>query len=284
MSISVIIPTYNRSDFLDSAVQSVVDQTFPCSELVIIDDGSNDDTGIKVKKLTHRLHIPVKYYFQENRGAAAARNTGIKMASSDFLCFLDSDDRYMPEKLSLQITAMQQNDHLISHTREIWFRREKLLNQKRKHQPRDGYIFRECLDMCAVGMSTVMVRRSLFDKYGYFDETLPCCEDYDFWLRVSVNEEFFLVPKQLTIKNGGRDDQLSVIYREGMDKYRIRSIVNLLAHYSLTTSQQNIALQELKRKCDIYGKGCLKHGKKEEGRYYLQLPSEYGYNKKFTRG
>ena len=278
MSISVIIPTYNRSEFLDSAVQSVVDQTFSCSELVIIDDGSSDDTGIKVERLTRRLPFPVKYYYQENRGAAAARNTGIKMASSDFICFLDSDDRFVPEKLSLQVTAMQQNDHLISHTCEIWFRRGKLLNQKKNHQPRDGYIFKDCLDICAVGMSTVMARRSLFDIYGYFDESLQCCEDYDFWLRVSVNEEFLLVPRQLTIKNGGREDQLSVIYRTGMDKYRIRSIVKLLDNWAMTTSQQNLALQELKRKCDVYGNGCIKHGREEEGRYYLQLPSEYGFS------
>lgn len=272
MSITVIIPTYNRSDFLQSAVLSVADQTRQCSELIVVDDGSFDDTAETVKKLTPRLPFPLKYIYQENKGAAAARNTGIRNASSKYICFLDSDDRFAPEKLSFQLQTMQQTQYRISHTREIWFRQGKLLNQKRKHQPPGGYIFNECLYMCVVGMSTVMVDRSLFEKYGYFDESLPCCEDYDFWLRVSVNEEFLLVPEKYTLKEGGRADQLSVIYRLGMDKYRIRSIVNLIENSSLTELQYALALNELKRKCEIYGNGCLKHGREQEGRYYLQLP------------
>ena len=276
MPISVIIPTYNRSNFLERAVLSVADQTCQCLELIIVDDGSTDDTGNTVERLAHRLRFPLKYFYQENKGAAAARNTGIRNASSEYICFLDSDDRFVPEKLSFQLNAMQQTESLISHTREIWFRRERLLNQKKKHLPRGGHIFRECLQMCVVGMSTVMVRRSIFDKYGYFDESLPCCEDYDFWLRVSVNEEFLLVPRQYTIKDGGRDDQLSVVYRTGMDKYRIRSIVNLLDNNPLTEFQRDLALKELKRKCEIYGNGCLKHGREEEGNYYLRLPHKYG--------
>lgn len=275
MSISVIIPTYNRSDFLERAILSVANQIFPCSELIIVDDGSSDETGKTVERLARQLSFPLKYFYQENKGAAAARNTGLRNASYRHICFLDSDDRFMPEKLSSQLKAMQQTGYLISHTREIWFRRGKLLNQKKKHRPRGGYIFKKCLQMCVVGMSTVMADRSLFDKYGYFDESLPCCEDYDFWLRVSVREKFLLVPHQLTIKDGGRDDQLSVVYRMGMDRYRVQSIVNLLENVSLDESQYALALTELEKKCAIYGNGCLKHGREEEGEYYLRLPDAY---------
>lgn len=273
--ISVIIPTYNRYSFLEQAIQSVFKQTFACNELLIIDDGSTDGSEILVRRLAEKTSIQVRYIFQKNKGAAAARNHGIKKAQGDLLCFLDSDDRYMPEKLALQVQAMEEHGLLVSHTLEKWLRRGQHLNQKHRHQPPDGDIFSACLPMCVVGMSTVMARRELFDKYGMFDENLPCCEDYDFWLRVSCREKFKLVPQPLTVKNGGRDDQLSVIHRVGMDKYRIQAIVNLLENTSLTKKQYELALYELQRKCEIYGNGCIKHGRKDEGQHYLQLPVNF---------
>lgn len=275
MSITVIIPTYNREAFLKKAVMSVVEQTLCCDELIIVDDGSTDKTKMLVERLSQNISFPVYYVLQENSGAAAARNTGIKKASSDHLCFLDSDDRFDPEKLYLQYNAMLESNALISHTREIWYRQGKLLNQKKKHRPREGYIFKNCLRMCVVGMSTVMIKKVLFDRYGLFDENLPCCEDYDFWLRVSTNELFQLVHQPLTIKEGGREDQLSVIYRMGMDKYRIQSIFQLLEQKKLSSEQRDLAISELQRKCRIFGNGCLKHGREEEGRKYLELPSRF---------
>ena len=84
-------------------------------------------------------------------------------------------------------------------------------------------------------MSTVMVKRELFEHYGLFDESLPCCEDYDLWLRVAHERPFLLVDHALTLKEGGRADQLSRIYRLGMDRYRIQSLCNLLESGVLTT-------------------------------------------------
>lgn len=273
--ISVIIPTYNRDQFLEQAVRSVLEQTYPCDELLIVDDGSTDDTEFIVRKLKANSNIPIRYFFQENKGAAAARNLGIKKAEGELLCFLDSDDRFRSDKLALQLQAINESDFLISHTGEKWLRRGQHLNQKHKHQSPDGYIFPACLPMCVVGMSTVITRRELFERYGMFDESLPCCEDYDFWLRVSVKEEFKLVPQPLTVKNGGRDDQLSVIHRVGMDRYRIQSLRNLLENISLTDEQYELAVTELENKCEVYGNGCIKHGREEEGQYYLQLPKKY---------
>ena len=130
--------------------------------------------------------------------------------------------------------------------------------------------------MCVVGMSTVMVRRTLFDRYGLFDASLPCCEDYDLWLRIGCREPFLLVPEALTGKDGGRPDQLSAIYRMGMDVYRIRSLRKLLAQGVLTAGQRRAAEIEMARKCLIYGKGCLKHGRVEEGRRYLEMAERSG--------
>lgn len=273
MQISVIIPTYNRAGWLAEAVRSVLCQTLPPAEVLIVDDGSTDRTRSLVEELAGESSLPLTYIHQDNRGAAAARNTGIRAARGDTLCFLDSDDRFVPEKIALQYASLQSSGCRISHTRELWFRRGRPLNQKKIHQPPQGEIFRASLAMCVVGMSTVMVRRELFACYGYFDETLPCCEDYDFWLRAGSRERFFLVDLPLTVKNGGRSDQLSVRYRMGMDKYRIHSLVKLLAGGGLSGEPALLALRELERKCAIYGRGCIKHGREEEGQAYLRLPS-----------
>jgi len=277
--ISVVIPTYNRVEFLSEAIESVVNQNESVGELLIIDDGSIDNTHELVNGYIQGSIIPIRYVYQENQGAAAARNRGIEEAAGDILCFLDSDDKFTSEKISVQFREMENNPStLISHTREIWYRRGVFLNQKRKHQAPDGDIFLPSLKMCVVGMSTVMIRRRLFDCYGMFDESLPCCEDYDFWLRVARKEQFLLVDQPLTVKNGGRSDQLSVQHRLGMDRYRIRSLCNLLASGMLNDDHYQAAVMELRRKCFIYGNGCVKHGKNEEGGYYLNLPDKYEFS------
>ena len=275
MLISVIIPTYNRAELLAECVHSVVAQTLPPAEVLIIDDGSTDHTAQVVAQLARESALVINYIHQENRGAAAARNTGIRAARGDILCFLDSDDRFVPEKIASQAARLRTSPCLLSHTRELWLRRGLPLSQKKKHQSPHGDIFRASLAMCVVGMSTVMARREVFDRYGLFDETLPCCEDYDFWLRVGSRERFLLVDQPLTVKNGGRQDQLSVRYRMGMDRYRIRSLVKLLEGGWLSAEQSLLAVRELERKCAIYGRGCIKHGRSEEGNAVLQLPARF---------
>lgn len=273
--ISVIIPTYNRCRFLEQAIRSVLGQTLAPAELLVVDDGSTDDTRLRVSSLARESPVSIKYIYQENRGAAAARNRGIRAAEGEVLCFLDSDDRFVPEKLARQYARLRESSRRISHTGETWYRRGIFLNRKRKHRPPDGDIFQASLKMCMVGMSTVMIRRDIFDRYGLFDESLPCCEDYDYWLRVGAAELFLLVDEPLTVKNGGRSDQLSVIHRLGMDKYRIRSLVRLLAETDLSSAQRAMALTELERKCTIYGRGCIKHGRPEEGRQFLRMANRF---------
>ena len=273
--ISVIIPTFNRASFLLKALESVAGQTHPCAEIIVVDDGSTDATRKIVTRFAAKNRVPVHYHAQDHSGVSAARNRGIAAASGEFVCFLDSDDWWDNRKLSLQFEAMENNPgFLISHTREIWFRQGRVLNQKKKHAPPHGEIFSRSLGMCVVGMSTVMVRKELFDKYGIFDESLLCCEDYDLWLRVSSKEEFLLVNEALTLKDGGRADQLSVIHRQGMDRWRIRSICKLLDR-DLSSRQYKLTLAELERKCTIYGNGCIKHGRVQEGQRILELPEQY---------
>jgi glycosyltransferase involved in cell wall biosynthesis len=270
--ISVIIPTHNRAEWLEAALRSVHEQTLQPAEILVIDDGSTDDTEHRVAVLARSTAAQPVYLHQPHRGPAAARNLGIARASSDLLAFLDSDDCWQPRKLEIQAHALQSSPaYLVSHTREIWYRRGQLINQKKRHRPPHGFIFDQCLRLCCVGMSTVMAHRSLFHEVGMFDETLLCCEDYDLWLRVAACRPFLLVDQPLTIKHGGRPDQVSVTYRQGMDRFRIQALAKQLAVSRLTTEQRVQLGEELVRKCRIYGTGCHKHGKPEEGRHYLQL-------------
>ena len=270
--ISVIIPTYNRASFLERAISSVLRQSHPCSEILVIDDGSEDDTRKCVSGISDRSQTVIRYLYQENLGPAAARNRGIREAEFPYIAFLDSDDHWKKNKLKIQFKRMRETPQaMISHTKERWLRRGEHLNQKKKHIPRNGDIFKHCLQLCAVGMSTVMVQKELFRETGLFNETLRCCEDYDLWLRTSSRHPFLLIDTALTIKEGGRDDQVSYQYRVGMDKLRITAILDLIQDQALTSIQLVHALEELQRKSLVYGNGCLKHKQRKEGSYYLQL-------------
>jgi len=270
--VSVIIPTFNRSLFLKKAIESVLSQDFRDFELIVVDDGSVDDTAETVAAFKR----DIVYLKQKNKGPAGARNAGIRRSTGPFIAFLDSDDSWAEGKLSEQIKEMTANpDYLVSHTDEEWYKNGRLLNQKNKHKKPRGYIFDKCLSLCAVSMSTVMIRRELFDRAGFFDETFPCCEDYEFWLRVSAKEKFLFIEKPLTFKDGGRPDQVSSLYSTGIDRFRIRAIKNLLETNSLDTEQKTLAIRELEKKCRIYGNGCVKHGRKDEGFEYLNLPARY---------
>lgn len=270
--ISVIIPTYNRASFLIRALASVEQQTLTCREIIVVDDGSEDNTSECVGEFTGKCKIPVRYIYQENQGPASARNRGITEAQAGYCAFLDSDDHWQKRKLELQYSALVSNpERMIAHTREKWFRRGTHLNQKKIHQPGDGDIFKHCLQLCAVGMSTVMVKKELFAEVGMFNESLPCCEDYDLWLRTSSRYHFLLIDTPLTIKEGGREDQVSFQFRVGMDRLRIGALLDLLRGASLSTEQTLWTLEELQKKAVVYGNGCIKHERIEEGKTYLGL-------------
>jgi glycosyltransferase involved in cell wall biosynthesis len=270
--VSVVIPTYNRDRLLERAVASVFGQTLQCSELVVVDDGSTDTTRELLGSLSATAKIPLKIYHQDNKGPAAARNLGVVKASFPFIAFLDSDDHWHKRKLEKQYRQLStSSQYQISHTREKWLRRGQHLNQKKRHIPRHGDIFAHCLQLCGVGMSTVMIKRAVFDDIGFFDENMRCCEDYDLWLRTSCRYPFLLIDEPLTVKEGGRDDQVSSQYRLGMDKLRIYSLRKLLDRDILDADSYLLTFNEFRKKVHIYGNGCLKHNKQEIGQSYLNL-------------
>ncbi len=192
--ISVIIPTYNRCWILKEAIDSVLSQKFTDFEIIVVDDGSNDGTAALLSAYGDQITI----IHQENRGVSAARNAGILIAKGRYIAFLDSDDMWLPEKLSCQVDFFQSHAQaVICQTDEIWIRNNVRVNPKNRHKKPSGMIFEPSLQLCLVSPSAVMIKKSLFDEIGLFNEAFPACEDYDLWLRIALYYPIYLIDRQL---------------------------------------------------------------------------------------
>lgn len=267
--VSVIIPTFNRAQKAIRAVSSIIYQTFTKYEIIVVDDGSKDGTKDCLAQFRQQIKV---IHHHKNSGVFAARNTGIKASKAPFLAFLDSDDYWLPEKLETQVEFFRLNPEAVAcQTEEIWIRKGLHVNPRKKHLKPSGDIFKPSLKLCLVSPSAVMLKRSLLDEVGLFDEDLPVCEDYDLWLRISCRYPIHLIDGKLVVKEGGASDQLSSTHK-GMDRFRIKAMVKLIRSGRLSEDQLQATLKELTVKCRIYGNGCIKRGKKEEGSYYLGLP------------
>jgi glycosyltransferase involved in cell wall biosynthesis len=267
--VSVIIPTFNRAGKVSRAISSVLCQTFDDYELIVIDDGSEDETAKALSQFDGRITM-IRH--PKNLGVSAARNSGIKASRSPLVAFLDSDDYWLPEKLEIQVQFFKENPEAAAcQAEEIWVRNGVRVNPWKKHLKPTGYIFERSLKLCVVSPSAVMIKREIFDEVGMFNEDFPVCEDYDLWLRIGCRYPIHLINKHMLVKEGGHTDQLSSML-SGMDKYRIKAMLKLLEDGCLNEDQTSAVHNELERKCRIYGNGCIKRGKAEEGNYYLRLP------------
>ncbi len=260
MKVSVIIPTYNRIQFIEIAIKSILNQTYKPIEIILIDDGSNDGTFDMVKK-----RFPfVELVYQPNSGVSCARNVGIKMARGDWIAFLDSDDEWLPEKLTTQIHSIRNNPNILFfHSNEIWIKNGLRINQGKKHAKYGGQIFEKCLDICRISPSSVVMHRKIFQNIGLFDESLPICEDYDMWLRVTSRYKVFYSNKFLINKYGGHNDQLSKAL-SGIENYRAYAIEKLLKQGTLNKRQYIAAAKVLIKKLEIYKAGLIKREKEKE--------------------
>lgn len=251
---SVIIPVFNRENEICNAIDSVLEQTFKDFELIVVDDGSTDKTpGIKEKYKSKIIYIR-----QENSGVSSARNSGIKRACGQYIALLDSDDTWQKTKLHDQYKYIKENPGVKIHqSEEIWIRNGKRVNPKNKHKKREGDIFNQSLELCLISPSAVVLHRSLFDKYGLFDEKMIVCEDYDLWLRISSNEFVGLLDKPLINKYGGHSDQLSRSMW-GMDRFRVYSMLKLYnRRNNLNETHFEALCDEIIKKSKILKQGAI---------------------------
>ncbi|WP_089727897.1 glycosyltransferase family 2 protein [Candidatus Thiosymbion oneisti] len=272
MHISVVVPTFNRAHTLPRALDSILRQSLPATEIIVVDDGSQDDTG----GLIRRRYPQVRYLRQPNGGVSSARNRGISAANGDWIALLDSDDAWLPDKLAAQRAALGEHpDIRLCHTQEIWIRHGRQVNQMDKHAKSGGYIFRACLPRCVISPSATLLHRSLFDELGIFDEDLPACEDYDLWLRICATEPVAFVPVPQIRKYGGHVDQLSRKHW-GMDRFRIRALEKIIGLGRLDAGDRAAACAMLVRKAGILAAGARKRGHTARAAYYEAKQQAFG--------
>ena len=255
MRISAIIPSYNRLESLKRAINSVLNQDCAVDELIVVDDGSTDNTATYIQQ-----NMPqIKLIQQTNQGVSAARNAGIKRASCDWIALLDSDDSWHYNKIStIKEHHVKQPDIELIHSDEIWIRNHVRVNAMDKHQKTGGHVFLRCLPLCVISPSAVVLKRSLIESVGYFDESLPACEDYDLWLKICCHHSVHYIDLPLITKYGGHEDQLSTQHW-GMDRFRIRALSRLIQRDQLSDTYRLAANEMLQKKLKVLLKGAKKH-------------------------
>ena len=258
--VSVVIPTLNRVHTLRRAIDSVISQTYKAHSIVVIDDGSTDGTS----EMINEYYPQIIFIKQDNQGVSAARNTGINSIDAEWIAFLDSDDEWLPRKLERQMNSLNENKEMnICHTDEIWIRNGERVNPMKKHAKSGGWIFQKCLPLCCVSPSSVVIKRCVFHQIGLFDESLPVCEDYDLWLRISMYYPFLYIDEKLLTKYGGHDDQLSQKYW-GMDRYRVIALEKMIDNPLLSLDNRIATINMTIRKVKILQKGYEKHEHQKE--------------------
>jgi glycosyltransferase involved in cell wall biosynthesis len=190
MTISIILPTFNRSRYLPLALDSILAQTYRDLEVIVVDDGSTDDTEQVVMPYSGQI----KYIYQENQGRGAARNVGLQYATGEYIAFLDSDDLWHPDKLERQVPVLEANaDSAFVHGPVDVIDENGCKDEKGtknilrlfKKAGRSGFSYENLIDSCLIFMSAILVKKECFRTVGVFDRSLRILEDLDWYLRVA---------------------------------------------------------------------------------------------------
>jgi glycosyltransferase involved in cell wall biosynthesis len=200
--VSVVVPAYNSARYVARALQSILGQTYAPLEIIVVDDGSTDDTAGVLAPYRDRI----RYFRQANRGPSAARNTGIRHARGELIAFLDADDWWLPEKLERQVPLLRERPKVgVVHSGFEYYD-----EATGRHLPSDhfhtvlahelvGNCYVRLIDGNAINTCTAVVRRECFAQAGLFNESLGWMEDYDLWFRVARAYEFAFVPQALAV-------------------------------------------------------------------------------------
>jgi glycosyltransferase involved in cell wall biosynthesis len=214
--VSVVIPTFNSAMLVREAIKTALVQTYRDFEIIVVDDGSIDNTGSVIAQFGSDVH----YFRQQNRGSSAARNQGIAISRGNYIAFLDADDLWTPNKLAEQIPIFQR-DSKIGLVYSDWAVTseggETRASRLRDLSPGSGYVFDDLIQCGFILTSGTVVRRSCLNEVGYFDERLSIAQDYDLWLRICYRWKVELVNKVLVTKrdrNGNLSSNLVTTARE----------------------------------------------------------------------
>ncbi len=205
--ISVILPTYNRSSTISRSIESVLSQTYKDFEFIVVDDFSTDDTHCVVENYSSEI----KYIRHEtNRGAAAARNTGIKNSSGEYIAFIDSDDEWHPEKLERQIEIFSESSSDVGVVYTGFYKCSDNKRELGNIPTKRGYIYEDQLMKDWVNpTSTTMVRSACFESVGGFNPELNARQDYELWIRIARNYQFEYIKEPLVTMYVGNENRIT---------------------------------------------------------------------------
>ena len=259
-NITAIVPVYNREYTIKRAVDSILSQSHVPDEIIVVDDCSTDRTRDILESYGNEIR---GIYLSKNSGPSRARNEGIIHARTEWLAFLDSDDCWEKDKMKRQIEYLKQYPfYQILQSEEKWIRNDIRVNPHKHHEKPEGWIFEPSLERCLLSPSSVLARKSLLETFGCFEESLPVCEDYDLWLKISRHHPVGLDHASTVIKYGGHKDQLSRKY-PAMDRFRVESLVRLLKQEPVPYFREKI-VKVLKKKLTILLQGYEKRQKLQE--------------------
>jgi glycosyltransferase involved in cell wall biosynthesis len=276
--VSVVIPTYNYGRFLGEAIQSVLDQTYQDFEIFVVDDGSTDNTKeVVISFKDHRI----KYVYKKNSGVSAARNTGICASDGEYIAFLDSDDTWLPQNLELKVKLLDSHpkvalvcsdsyvfDNLTGATLgRLWHDRPFLRGfspRRASQHPLKEMLFQEA---CFIRASLTMVRRVVFTKVGYFDESLRTAEDWDMFVRIV--QQFPI--ETIDIPLGRRRKHGAALTASWAREYpeALNALNKAIRSYSLSNEELTIAKRTLARIQFAYGREMIVNGRIAMGREKL---------------
>ncbi|GBD96979.1 MAG TPA: glycosyltransferase [Nitrospirae bacterium] len=260
IKVTAVVPAYNRERTVKRGIDSILSQSHMPEEIIVVDDCSTDRTREVLEGYGDKI---IRVYLPQNSGPSKARNEGIRHAGSGWIAFMDSDDCWKKDKLQNQVDYLKKYPfYQILQSDEIWIRNGVRVNPCRHHTKPAGWIWEPSLERCLVSPSGVLIKKSLIEQYGGFDERLPVCEDYDLWLKISRDHPVGLEPGLSVIKYGGHKDQLSRKY-PAMDRFRVQSLTNILKNENKPYFRKKI-ISTLTKKLNILIKGYEKRRKLKE--------------------
>jgi len=257
--VSVVIPTYNYAKHISGAVDSVLAQTYHDYEIIVVDDGSTDDT----REVLASYGDSISVVYQENGGVSSARNQGVLAASGEFIAFLDADDRWVPEKLEKQVAFMDANPQFVmSYTDMSHVAGDRLVNKSYLHE--NGYhhfgsgrIYEQILQEGFIFTPTVLIKKACFQEVGLFDPFLATCQDVDMWLRIADRFELGFLDEPLAVRfeHDTNSTKNTIAYLS--NPIRVFSRVMILSEQ---TGRREIARDRLKNMYFDFGYFCFSSG------------------------
>lgn len=273
--VSVVIPTYNYGHFIDEAVQSVLNQSFRDFEIIVVDDGSTDNTNALLAR--HSEHI--RYVRQTNSGVSAARNRGIKEARGKFIAFLDADDYWLPEKLLEQLKVFDDHPDVgMVYSLFYFFESEthSIIGYKPIIECHRGFVLKEMFVSCMVGSPTPLIKRKVFDEVGPFKEELRGTEDYEMWLRICAHYKLDFVPKYLAMYRVHSSTQADTKTLDKWAEQLVRVITEYYTKYSHLLTEDDYK----QRLCCLYhavAERSYLSGEKTQALKYLSLARQHNH-------